>query len=65
MAGSKDWIEKATSRNGGKFSGAAKNAGMSTAAYATKTENSPKASAKKKREASLAKTLMSFNKGSK
>ena len=57
------WIAKATSKNKGKFSAAAKKAGMSTAAYAKKvTKKGSKSSTKLKREANLAKTLKKFHK---
>lgn len=56
--GDKNWIEKATSKNKGKFSAKAKNAGMSTDAYADKvTAKGSKASSTTKKEANLAKTL--------
>lgn len=60
--GSKNWIENMNMKKGAE-SGAAKKAGMSTAAYAEKTDNSK--DPKKKRRAVLAETLMGLNKGKK
>jgi hypothetical protein len=60
--GSKDWIEKATSKNKGSFSAAAKKAGESTAEYA---DEKASAGGKMGRRARLAQTLMSMNKGGK
>ena len=59
----KQWIASATKKNKGKFSAAAKKAGMSTAAYAKKvTKKGSKSSTKLKKEANLAKTLKKFHK---
>jgi hypothetical protein len=59
MAGK--WMKRAFSKNKGKFSGAAKKAGMSTRAYAAKvTRKGSKASTKVKREANLAKVGMRY-----
>ena len=59
---SKDWIEAATSKNKGSFSGAAKKAGKSTAEYAQEKSG---AKGKIGRRARLAETLMGMNKGGK
>lgn len=56
---SKDWIEKAVSKNKGSFSGAAKKAGESTAEYANEKQDAP---GKMGRRARLAKTLMGMKK---
>jgi hypothetical protein len=58
--GSKNWIEKATSKNKGSFGAAAKKAGKSTAEYADEKSDASGVMGKKAR---LAKTLMSFKKG--
>lgn len=51
------WMQKAFAKNKGKFTRAAKKAGMSVQAYAKKvTAPGSKASTKLKREANLAKT---------
>lgn len=55
--GSKNWIEKATSKNKGSFSSAAKKAGESTAEYAQEKSG---AKGKLGRRARLAETLMSL-----
>jgi hypothetical protein len=57
------WIQKATAHSHGQFAKAADKAGMSTAAYANKEANDPHASAKKQKQANLAKVLMSMRHG--
>lgn len=56
----KMWIAKATSKNKGKFSGAAKKAGKTTREYAQEKSG---AGGKVGKEARLAETLMSMHHG--
>lgn len=58
--GSKHWIENMHMKKGAERD-AAQKAGMSTAAYAEKTDNSK--DPKKRRRAHLAETLMALPKG--
>ena len=60
---SKNWIQKATSKNKGAFTKQAKRAGMSTQAYAKKVlKPGSRATATTKRRASLARTLSGLSK---
>ena len=56
---SRNWIEKATSKNKGSFSAAAKKAGKSTAEYASEKDDAKGVIGKRAR---LAETLMSMRK---
>ena len=56
------WIQKATSRNKGSFSAAAKKAGKTTAQYAKEKASAPGTLGKRAR---LAKTLMGISKAKK
>ena len=55
----KHWIDKATSNSHGQFAAKAKEAGMSTAAYARKEEHAP---GKLGKQARLAEALMGLHK---
>jgi hypothetical protein len=57
----KKWIAGAVKRPGA-FTAKAKEAGMSTQAYARKVANSPTASTRTKRQAALARTFGRMNK---
>jgi len=60
MAGNANWIEKATANSHGQFAAKAKAAGMTTKQFAKKKHKGVTA-----KQAALAKTLLSFNKGKK
>lgn len=63
MAEGGKWIQEATSKNPGAFSKKAKEAGMTTAEYATKvTANPDEYDPKTVKQANLAKTLTKLRK---
>ena len=63
MAEGKKWIQEAVSENPGAFSKKAKEAGMSTSAYAAKVTANPDEYDKKTvKQANLAKTLTKLRK---
>lgn len=62
MAKDGNWIAGATANAHGQFASKAKKAKMSTAAFAAKEKNNPKASPVTKKQAQLASTLMGLNK---